>query len=707
MQRKIQNREPADKPWHPEPVWRRILGPVTDSYGSQYRSNDNDNECIEQKQGADDEPPSLLEHERVNAIMALDLAEIYRPGSRIQIIHHLGESISTGCAHGDSDCIRQSHPTEFQCGQCGLGCTLSLVDIEREAEDEPPLKEKLPRLNMLLEQWLIRNRMPFGTIIPPRDSQGRPRRWVVNTGVSSRLLFADNPVLPKEPPRPQKPPRPQAQELKEPPRQQEEPPRRQERQSKSQDRQKAQEQEKSQDEKLEEQNERVMIPESKRPQDSGPADLKPVAKSKPSNRSADSKMSATEWMSGQRRGICGHWDPIEFYSGIHDPMIIELILRYLLTITSEDIGVPLFTFRINEKQHLAMQIIRKSSDCIVLLGFGGTGKSTILRYLVPELRQSGVDCGVTAYTGIASVSLGLGGSTVHSFFGFLVSGSENLDELIGKWESGRHIPGAPGYRLANASKIVVDEFTMVPNRHWSLLDKGLRIFRGCPSKPFGGIQFILSGDFAQLRPIDQRPEAKNQQQVHQEQNEMERGSRQGSLLDMGFEDGAAAARKEQEEDEKKPLYQTKLWKRCFKHVILFDHVYRQSDPATVALARRARKGYQAMTVDDHMFLRSLVTPPATFEVRTLREQRECKQRGQVYFPPLYVHGWKKCVEPWNLQRLQRLRTPPTDFYGEIHYNRRIKKDQLASTEIFGGPQGAWKLDAFQYVPQRISSVGRF
>ena len=54
-------------------------------------------------------------------------------------------------------------------------------------------------------------------------------------------------------------------------------------------------------------------------------------------------------------------------------------------------------------------------------------------------------------------------------------------------------------RIVNTDILVVDEVSMISKRLFEILEESLRIKD--PSKPFGGIQIVLVGDFVQLPPV--------------------------------------------------------------------------------------------------------------------------------------------------------------------------------------------------------------
>jgi len=128
---------------------------------------------------------------------------------------------------------------------------------------------------------------------------------------------------------------------------------------------------------------------------------------------------------------------------------------------------------------------------LFITGRAGTGKSTLLRCLAPLLRDASV---TVAPTGLAAVNVG--GQTIHSFFGF-------PPRLIGPDDIRRSRNGGVMRKL---KFLVVDEVSMVRSDLMWGIDQSLRINRGRPREPFGGVRLILFGDLHQLPPVIQETE---------------------------------------------------------------------------------------------------------------------------------------------------------------------------------------------------------
>lgn len=124
---------------------------------------------------------------------------------------------------------------------------------------------------------------------------------------------------------------------------------------------------------------------------------------------------------------------------------------------------------------------------VLVTGRAGTGKSHFIRTLVEE--DPGFPQALLAPTGLAAMNIG--GQTVHSFFGFPPR------PLIGATEK----PHWFFTRTARAiRRLIVDEVSMLRADVLDAMDQHLKVARKS-SRPFGGVQMLLVGDFYQLPPV--------------------------------------------------------------------------------------------------------------------------------------------------------------------------------------------------------------
>ena len=161
--------------------------------------------------------------------------------------------------------------------------------------------------------------------------------------------------------------------------------------------------------------------------------------------------------------------------------------------------------------------ILKSGANVFLTGEPGAGKSHTINQYVAYLRAHDIDPAVTASTGIAATHIG--GVTIHSWSGIgvrKVLSEGDLDMLCQNERLAKRVGGA--------RVLIIDEVSMLSMQTLMLADQACRALRRS-SKPFGGLQVVLVGDFFQLPPVvsweEQRAAASR---VSQEEFVFEQGS---------------------------------------------------------------------------------------------------------------------------------------------------------------------------------------
>lgn len=146
-------------------------------------------------------------------------------------------------------------------------------------------------------------------------------------------------------------------------------------------------------------------------------------------------------------------------------------------------------FEISPEMQSAITAVTNKGN-LFITGRAGTGKSTLLTYLIQEVLKDNYV--VVAPTGVAAINVG--GSTIHKFFGFLP------DITFEHIESPDYHPRNQNI-MKNLKTLIIDEISMVRADLLDCVDKALRRYGPKPKKPFGGIQVILVGDLFQLTPI--------------------------------------------------------------------------------------------------------------------------------------------------------------------------------------------------------------
>jgi energy-coupling factor transporter ATP-binding protein EcfA2 len=123
---------------------------------------------------------------------------------------------------------------------------------------------------------------------------------------------------------------------------------------------------------------------------------------------------------------------------------------------------------------------------VYITGKAGTGKSTLLQHLRATTTKA---VAVVAPTGIAAINVG--GQTIHSFFHF-------PPHVIRPQELR---PCRDASLMRRLDMLIVDEVSMVRADLMDGIDAALRLNRGRPQTPFGGVQIVLIGDLFQLPPV--------------------------------------------------------------------------------------------------------------------------------------------------------------------------------------------------------------
>ena len=144
-------------------------------------------------------------------------------------------------------------------------------------------------------------------------------------------------------------------------------------------------------------------------------------------------------------------------------------------------------------QEQALKIMKTGVN-IYLTGSAGSGKTYLLNQYISYLENHDIAVAVTASTGIAATHMN--GMTIHGWSGIGVKnimGEKELEQLEEKkylWK-----------RFDKARVLIIDEVSMLHGFQLDMIEKVCKRFKRS-SKPFGGLQVILSGDFFQLPPVE-------------------------------------------------------------------------------------------------------------------------------------------------------------------------------------------------------------
>lgn len=155
---------------------------------------------------------------------------------------------------------------------------------------------------------------------------------------------------------------------------------------------------------------------------------------------------------------------------------------------------------------LAVKYVNTTDQPIFLTGKAGTGKTTLLKYIVENTYKNTI---VAAPTGIAAINAG--GVTLHSLlqlpFGTFVP--ENIaltDSRIAvntpqTLFRERRMNASKRKMLREMELLIIDEVSMLRADLLDCIDLVLRNARWRKNEPFGGVQILFIGDLLQLPPV--------------------------------------------------------------------------------------------------------------------------------------------------------------------------------------------------------------
>jgi len=154
-------------------------------------------------------------------------------------------------------------------------------------------------------------------------------------------------------------------------------------------------------------------------------------------------------------------------------------------------------YNLNEEQLAVMKEIDDGHN-VFITGPGGTGKTFLIRHICRHLEEKGKKVAITSLTGMASLLIGDGARTIHSWSGLGI-GNRSVDESF-QFIRQKHKKAREAWR--NTDILIIDEISMMSDEFFEKLDELAKLLRWETEKPFGGIQVLCFGDFYQLPPIN-------------------------------------------------------------------------------------------------------------------------------------------------------------------------------------------------------------
>ena len=145
-----------------------------------------------------------------------------------------------------------------------------------------------------------------------------------------------------------------------------------------------------------------------------------------------------------------------------------------------------------EQQQAFNAVVKGGSVCIS--GSAGSGKSVCLSSIIKWAHSNNKEVGVTSTTGSSAILIQ--GRTLHSFLGIGLAKKSAEALAIDVIKKKKQIV----LKIRNLNILIIDEISMLDDELFTKISEFLSILRK-NNRPFGGIQMIFCGDFAQIPPV--------------------------------------------------------------------------------------------------------------------------------------------------------------------------------------------------------------
>jgi ATP-dependent DNA helicase PIF1 len=283
---------------------------------------------------------------------------------------------------------------------------------------------------------------------------------------------------------------------------------------------------------------------------------------------------------------------------------------------------------------------------LFVTGKAGTGKSQVLREMIAQARKKGIVIAITASTGIAALQLDSEGQTIHSWAG-VGFGNSSVEKIV-KQIYDRHFASFHANAKKGNSKkeaepqqqqqqrtrsvldrwqktqiLFIDEISMLSPGIFTTLDLVGRKLRQKPNQPFGGLQLVLCGDFAQIPPVTNDKEKKSE--------DKEKGTW---------------------------VFECSSWAASVKKTITLREPFRQKNSAFVALLDRVREGKPS--AQDLKWLQSRVV--------------RVSPKGPDGLPVIFLHPVKIPVNTENAKRLDEIKSQLFESKRTVFYETGSLKE---------------------------------
>ena len=204
--------------------------------------------------------------------------------------------------------------------------------------------------------------------------------------------------------------------------------------------------------------------------------------------------------------------------------------------------------------------LAKEGRSVFISGPGGVGKTHVVSEIISFLEGKKKNIAKLGSTGKSICNIN-GGQTLHSFLGFGLCDQLKV-EMIQAVTKGKK--NKRKQRWVEIDVLFLEEISMIDPLLLYRTDQVARASRGIIDKPFGGLQLIFCGDFAQLPPVMKRPPVDERKMDDIEKLIIK------SKLDFAFE--------------------LPMWKSYFDRTVILTEIMRCKDEEFVAAQSRLRLG---------------------------------------------------------------------------------------------------------------------
>lgn len=252
---------------------------------------------------------------------------------------------------------------------------------------------------------------------------------------------------------------------------------------------------------------------------------------------------------------------------------------------TDNSGSPNSSITLTDEQQAILDKV-KDGQSLMFTGRAGTGKSLLIEEIANWCRRNGVNCSVTATTGLAAMNIK--GETIHrwSGLGYMKSSVAYCLAQLDKEEDGKKKIGSKGgkFNWCNTDLLIIDEASQLSASAFDKMDAIARHIRAERSEfeqggrwarnyspkglnedpreinapkgrdlkevPFGGMQVVCVGDFFQIPPIPDDDPPKN----------IKEGSKSWAKKQDAFVKGEKKAPKEPDF-----LFKSKAFRELYEH----------------------------------------------------------------------------------------------------------------------------------------------